>query len=1232
MLRNSFGWLFGVKSRSPLSKPCVWKKSVFKNRYRPIVEALEDRVVPSIVFSNSGSRTVADGGGNIIQHPHVDLVFWGAGWNTGSGPALRTQMNNAVNTIMDSYYLTDGNRGDALSQYRGIGNGSHISSQTITSTNPPNPFSDSQVDTMLQNNISSGAISDFRTDNQILYIVIPQPGTVNVDPSAGGAHNSDRLGFLGPRFHYGWTINRNGETVDFLTKVYSHELVEASTDPEYNFPNGTAFWVPSTNDEIGDGEAQNYSAIVNGILVQSFLSQNRHAYIVPTGQQQDFFVSSDRVLTVNGDQLASHNDTITVYAVGDGVLITLNGEFAQFPAGAINSVVVNSGSGDDTITIGRTPAGVPVTVNLGTGHDTVTVGAPSLINASTVTINAPAGSQATLIVDDHGTPTSETYTVTDSSVSRTSGGVGTINYSNIQNLKVYVGTATEVVNVPSTAAGTTTIILGGSGNDTINIGAPGLFNHGPTLVDGQVGHCVLNINDQPDALAQTYQITSTAVTRTGEANSISYSHIANLALSVGYGTEVVNVPSTAAGTTTSIFCGSGFDTVNVSPSAHNLDAIQGPLTINGGAGVDFLNLFDQAKQFTMFPGTYAVSATFVGRTGAAAITYNHMVQLVLDTAAASPFPIMIDVTGTASGTVTNVNAQTGPPNYFTVGDAGNTLNGIQGPLFLSSASFSQLSVNDQGSSSGGTYTVTGASISRSGSAGISFQGLYAVYLNGGTGANAFTVASTPTVGITLGTGTGIDTVNVQGTSGPLAISAQGGGGNDVVNLGLNDSLGSINGAVTISNGGNPVRLNVNDSADNANRAVVIGSGGITGMAPAPLNFTSSSVNTLVINGGGGNNSYTVAQTPASAGVTLNPGTGIDAVTEQRSSALLTVNSASGSGADTISLGDVNNILDFLTGDMRLNAAATDTLVLNDQGRTRARDYGVIPTVVFWDGHEVAFSGLASVTVNGSAGGNTFDLSRGTPASAAMILNGGGGSNRIVGSNAGNSWEITGADAGALTGAAYPHVVSFNQVGNLAAGTGGDYFLFDDGASLSGNIAGPGGETLGYTPYTSSVIVDLQTGSATGVAGSVNGIASVVGGSGAPASSGVYNLLIGNGGNTLTAGTGRRNILVAGASASTLIGGDQDDLLIAGTTAYDTDPALAAWLQIASYWAGNDDFGTRADNLANGNGVPLLDASVVTGNGGGNTLTGNGELGLIYTDGLDNISGFDPGSRVVPINP
>jgi hypothetical protein len=46
----------------------------------------------------------------------------------------------------------------------------------------------------------------------------------------------------------------------------------------------------------------------------------------------------------------------------------------------------------------------------------------------------------------------------------------------------------------------------------------------------------------------------------------------------------------------------------------------------------------------------------------------------------------------------------------------------------------------------------------------------------------------------------------------------------------------------------------------------------------------------------------------------------------------------------------------------------------------------------------------------------------------------------------------------------------------------------------------------------------------------------------------------------------------------------------------------------------------------------LDVTTVTGNGGGNSMVGNGELAPIYTDGQDTISGVAPNSIMVPIIP
>jgi hypothetical protein len=270
----------------------------------------------------------------------------------------------------------------------------------------------------------------------------------------------------------------------------------------------------------------------------------------------------------------------------------------------------------------------------------------------------------------------------------------------------------------------------------------------------------------------------------------------------------------------------------------------------------------------------------------------------------------------------------------------------------------------------------------------------------------------------------------------------------------------------------------------------------------------------------------------------------------------------------------------------LDGGGNGLLELDDQGNATGRTFRVTNTTIGWGGPALTYAGLGALTIEGGSGGNTFNIQ--TTATGVAV--------------------------------------------SLVGGTGGDRFQFADGASLAGTIVAVGAGTLDYSAYTTSVVVDLQTGLATGVGGSVSGIVNVVGGSGGPGGPGVYNLLIGAGGNALIGGTGRRNILVAGGTASTLTSGDGEDLLIAGFTSYDTDPALANWRLIAAYWAGSDDYFTRASNLASGTGVPLLDATVVTGNGGGNTLNGSGALALIFTDGMDTLDVFDPNSLEVTIAP
>lgn len=379
-------------------------------------------------------------------------------------------------------------------------------------------------------------------------------------------------------------------------------------------------------------------------------------------------------------------------------------------------------------------------------------------------------------------------------------------------------------------------------------------------------------------------------------------------------------------------------------------------------------------------------------------------------------------------------------------------------------------------------------------------------------------------------------------------------------------------------------------------------------------FALSSFSSMIVTGSNVDNSITIADSFSGTPVTVNEGTGRHTI--------------------TIGTGDLNSI----QGSLAVNGGAGDSLVLDDQAFTDPRTYSITGSTVAWSGATVTYAGPGSVALNGGTGGNTFNVLAASADTSVTIL--GGSSDALAGSNAGNVFAIIGSNSGTLSGIAYGSNIHFSRIGTLTAGTGGDIFRFADGAGLSGSIIGGGSDTLDYTAYRSSVVVDLQTGFATGVGGSVSGIATVFGGSGTPSAGGIYNLLIGKGGDTLYGGFEWPSILVAGASASTLVGGGYSpsgagtqDILIGGSTPYDTEAGLVTWQQIAASWTSDLSYGTRVAQVLAGAGVPLLDATVVMGNGGGNTLIGYySQEVLLYTDGMDTIADFAAGSRQVTITP
>jgi hypothetical protein len=203
--------------------------------------------------------------------------------------------------------------------------------------------------------------------------------------------------------------------------------------------------------------------------------------------------------------------------------------------------------------------------------------------------------------------------------------------------------------------------------------------------------------------------------------------------------------------------------------------------------------------------------------------------------------------------------------------------------------------------------------------------------------------------------------------------------------------------------------------------------------------------------------------------------------------------------------------------------------------------------------------------------------------------GGGGLDELYGAAIHNVWEIEGTSAGVLNEA-----TQFSGIVSLRGGAGRDWFRVGPGASFSGSFLGGGGlDTLDYSAWSSSVSINLATGKATGVSGTVSSFEILVGGSGDDTitAGGLASVLVGGAGDDLMTGGSRNDILIGGSGNNRLRGGLGSDLLIGGSTVFDSNALALA--DLLAEWSSSRTYQQRIDNLRGvGTGVRLNGETVL----------------------------------------
>lgn len=190
--------------------------------------------------------------GPLLTAVEVFTIFWGPAWQQGPQSAMAAQINAFFDYILTSPLI------DQLSEYsvpgKQIAHGKHTGTLTITTPKLGRSVSDTAIQHMLQQEISTNPGVPHPTPNTLYFVYFPPGVRVVQGGSAScqafcGYHNDISGQIFYAAMPYPGCAGCLGSlsSIDALTSTSSHELCEAITDA---IPGQG--WYDDANGEIGD--------------------------------------------------------------------------------------------------------------------------------------------------------------------------------------------------------------------------------------------------------------------------------------------------------------------------------------------------------------------------------------------------------------------------------------------------------------------------------------------------------------------------------------------------------------------------------------------------------------------------------------------------------------------------------------------------------------------------------------------------------------------------------------------------------------------------------------------------------------------------------------------------------------------------------------------------------------------------------------------------------------------
>jgi len=199
--------------------------------------------------------------------------------------------------------------------------------------------------------------------------------------------------------------------------------------------------------------------------------------------------------------------------------------------------------------------------------------------------------------------------------------------------------------------------------------------------------------------------------------------------------------------------------------------------------------------------------------------------------------------------------------------------------------------------------------------------------------------------ITLQSGGGLDTININGLFASMPLTLDSGDGADTINIG-GANLDNIASNITLADTILGDNVNIDDTAATVARTVTLTSTNITGLGPSVITYNPLDLNTLNVTGGSKGNTYTVlgagdASSPLIT--TLNTGNGVDNVFVQANAGRLNIYGMN--GLDNVRLGNAGSLAALVGAIYVNNVGNRSALFIDDYANTTSRNWLFNPSAI-----------------------------------------------------------------------------------------------------------------------------------------------------------------------------------------------------------------------------------------------------------------------------------------------